>query len=82
MTTDKPLLTALSARIVAAYVRNNPVAATELPTVISTVYGALADTLTPPVTNTTEQKPAVPIRRAGAPDGKGSRGCGPQNQLL
>jgi predicted transcriptional regulator len=56
----------LTADVVAAYVRNNPLAANDLPGVISTVYASLTDlsgaAAAPPL------QPAVPIRRSVTPD--------------
>ncbi len=56
----------MTADVVAAYVRNNPLAANDLPGVISTVYASLTDVsggaaVPPP-------EPAVPIRRSVTPD--------------
>jgi predicted transcriptional regulator len=56
----------MTADVVAAYVRNNPLATNDLAGVISTVHASLTDVsggpATPPL------KPAVPIRRSVTPD--------------
>ena len=56
----------MTADVVAAYVRNNPLATNDLPGVINTVHASLSDlgrndSAEPP-------KPAVPIRRSVTPD--------------
>ena len=55
----------MTADVVAAYVRNNPLAANDLPGVISTVHASLTDVsrgaAAPPL------QPAVPIRRSVTP---------------
>ena len=56
----------MTADVVAAYVRNNPLATNDLPGVINTVHASLSDLgrnggAEPP-------KPAVPIRRSITPD--------------
>ncbi len=59
----------LAAEIVSAYVSNNPVPASELPTLIGQVHAALqgsgsnAETEAPP-----PQKPAVPVKKSVMPD--------------
>jgi predicted transcriptional regulator len=55
--------------VIASYLKKNPVAASELPNVIATVYGAF----TAPQTGTVEAvverpEPAVPIKRSVTPD--------------
>ena len=56
----------LTARIVAAYVSRNNVAATELPTVITTVLQSLKSLNQPqePVEATADLKPAIPIKKS------------------
>ncbi len=56
----------MTADVVAAYVRNNPLASNDLPGVISTIHASLTDinggVAAPPL------QPAVPIRRSVMPD--------------
>ena len=59
----------MSVEIVSAYVSNNPIAATQVPDVISTVYGALNSINGQTVSESAEaQKPAVSVRRSINPD--------------
>ena len=58
------LLIELTAEIVAAYVRNNSVAANDLPNVISQVHTALGSTTMPIEEILEKQKPAVTVRRS------------------
>ena len=58
------LLIELTAKIVAAYVRNNSVAANDLPNVISQVHAALGGTTMPVEEILEKQKPAVTVRRS------------------
>ncbi len=58
------LLIELTAEIVAAYVRNNSVAANDLPNVISQVHTALGGTTMPVEEILEKQKPAVTVRRS------------------
>ena len=59
------LLIELTAEIVAAYVGNNPVSTTDLPTLISSVHGALGGISgVAPAEAAEKQKPAVPVRRS------------------
>lgn len=55
----------LASDIVAAYVSNNPVMASELPTVIKNVHATLGSLSgTPAVDAPTDQKPAVPVKKS------------------
>lgn len=68
-TTDSEALVALTTDIVAAYVSNNTVVASELPAVISTVCEALiiaSSKSEQPLA--TELFPAVPIKKSVTPD--------------
>ncbi len=68
-TTDTNALIALTADIVAAYVSNNTVVASELPAIINTVGEALiiasGKSINPPKPDLT---PAVPIKKSVTPD--------------
>ncbi len=67
---DKSELKTLTADIVAAYVGNNPVPASNLPTLIAEVYQALSgtDQTTESEDEPVELKPAVSVRRSITPD--------------
>lgn len=58
----------LSAEIVAAYVSNNVVPASELPSLISDVVGAISATQSQPEAEKEAPKPAVSIRKSITPD--------------
>ena len=59
----------MSVEIVSAYVSNNSIAATQVPDVINTVYGALSSINGQPVSESAEtQKPAISVRRSVNPD--------------
>ena len=59
----------MSVEIVSAYVSNNSISATQVPDVISTVYGALTSINGQSVAESGEaQKPAVSVRRSVNPD--------------
>ena len=59
----------MSVEIVSAYVSNNSIAATQVPEVISTVYGALNSINGQTVNESAEsQKPAISVRRSINPD--------------
>jgi predicted transcriptional regulator len=59
----------MSVEIVSAYVSNNSIAATQVPDVINTVYGALNSINGQTVFESPEsQKPAVSVRRSVNPD--------------
>jgi predicted transcriptional regulator len=57
------------AKVVAAYVSNNPVPMAELPGLVRSVHGTLAGLLaTSPADAITTQKPAVPVRKSITPE--------------
>jgi predicted transcriptional regulator len=59
----------LSSSIVAAYVSNNPVPASELPAMIKSVHGMLVGIASAPNADApTAQKPAVAIRKSVTPE--------------
>ena len=60
---NKVVMIDLTAEIVAAYVSNNPVQSLELPGVIRSVHESLV-TLSSPVEEPEEQKPAVSVRKS------------------
>lgn len=61
-------LLGLTARIVAAHIYNNQVAADALPGLIQSVYRSLATVGAPEITPATASIPAVPIKRSVFPD--------------
>ena len=55
--------------VIASYLKKNPVAASDLPNVISTIYGAFTAPQSSPVEAVAERpEPAVPIKRSVTPD--------------
>ena len=59
------MLMELTSEVVSAYVSNNPLAATDLPGLISNVYTALQSTSGPAaIPESEKQKPAVSIRKS------------------
>jgi predicted transcriptional regulator len=66
---QKTAVIEMTADIVSAYVGNNSVSATELPTLIQSVHRALAGISTGgEVVEAAPKEPAVPIRRSITPD--------------
>ena len=58
----------MTADVVAAYVRNNPLATSDLPGIISTVHTSLADISRNGGAAAAPLQPAVPIRKSVTPD--------------
>jgi predicted transcriptional regulator len=58
----------MTAEVVAAYVRNNPLPATELSSIIHTVHGSLAAINGGDAPSAEPQRPAVSVRRSVQPD--------------
>lgn len=58
----------MTAEVVAAYVRNNPLPAAELSSIILTVHGSLAALDSGGASTAEPQRPAVSIRRSVQPD--------------
>jgi predicted transcriptional regulator len=68
-TLDREDMLRMAVDIVAAYVSNNQVATTQIPDVIQSVFGSLADLKGVPAEPKPEaQKPAVPVRKSVTPD--------------
>jgi predicted transcriptional regulator len=66
---DNTELLTLTADIAAAYVSNNTVSASDVPSVIQTIYRALASVGSAAAAPAPEpQKPAVPIKKSITPD--------------
>ncbi|MCZ8369063.1 MAG: MucR family transcriptional regulator [Porphyrobacter sp.] len=64
----KETLITLTSDIVAAHVSNNDVAVADLPSLITNVYGALANLGEVPVVEETKPQPAVAVRNSVKPD--------------
>jgi predicted transcriptional regulator len=64
----KETLITLTSDIVAAHVSNNDVAVTDLPSLITNVYGALANLGEPVVVEEVKPQPAVAVRNSIKPD--------------
>jgi predicted transcriptional regulator len=64
---DRGEFAALTSRVVAAYVANNPVPMSELPNIIRMVHTALRDAVQVPVPEP-NPTPAVAVKRSVAPD--------------
>ncbi len=58
----------MTAEVVAAYVRNNPLSAADLSAIIHTVHGSLAALDGAEASNVEPQRPAVAIRRSVQPE--------------
>ena len=70
---DNNELLTLTADIAAAYVSNNTVQASDVPSVIQTIYRALAGVGAAAAPMPEPQKPAVPIKKSITPDLLASR---------
>jgi len=68
--------------IVAAYVAKNAIPGSDLPNVLRTVYGKLADLGKPPVKPEPERAPAVPINRSVRPEFVVCLECGKKQKML
>ena len=66
---NKNAIVEMAVEIVSAYVAQNKLAAADLPSLISSVYGALGDLgATSPSIDAEPLKPAVPIKKSITPD--------------
>jgi predicted transcriptional regulator len=72
----------LTADIVSAHVSNNSVAAADIPTLILSVFGALAAAGKPVVEPETKPEPAVSIRSSVKPDAIACLECGRRMKML
>jgi predicted transcriptional regulator len=70
------------AEIVGAYLRRHQVAADQLPTLISTVYGALSGIENAPPEPAPNLTPAVPIRRSIGDDAITCLDCGKKAKMI
>jgi predicted transcriptional regulator len=58
----------LASNIVAAYVSNNPIPASDVPTMIKTIHGTLGGLADSSTGEATTQKPAIAVKRSITPD--------------
>ena len=65
---DREEIIRLTADVIAAYVSNNELAASDLPDLIRSVHGALGGGGAASLPAAEKQKPAVPIKRSVTPD--------------
>ena len=66
---NNEMLMELTAEVVAAYVSNNSLPVSDLPALISDVYGALGRTTAAPAAAPAEKpKPAVPVKKSVTDD--------------
>jgi predicted transcriptional regulator len=65
---DNSELLGFTTDIVSAHLSNNQVNTDEIPSLIKTVYGTLADIATDALSSTERPQPAVPIKRSVTPD--------------
>ncbi|MFD2232739.1 MucR family transcriptional regulator [Phaeospirillum tilakii] len=72
----------LTAKIVAAYLRNHPLATAELPELIRTVHTALQRTETPAPEPAERQQPMVSVRKSVTPDAIVCLECGKPQKML
>ncbi|BAE49728.1 MucR family transcriptional regulator [Paramagnetospirillum magneticum] len=73
---------ALTAKIVAAYLSSSTLAATEIPTLIKSVYSTLAATDNPASAPAERQQPAVSVKRSVTPDYIVCLECGDRQKVL
>lgn len=73
---------ALTTKIVAAYLGSNTLAATEIPSLIKSVYSTLVSTDTPATVQTEQQQPAVSVRRSVTPGHIVCLECGDHQKML
>lgn len=77
-----PDLVGLTASLVAAYLRGNPIPASELPEFIRTTYAALAAVLAPLALPAAPQQPAVSVKKSITPGAVICLECGDRLQML
>ena len=79
---DTESLVSLTADIVASYVANNPVPASELPNLISSVHKALVGTQAPAEAAAAEHTPVVSVKASIKPDHLVCLECGAKQKTL
>ena len=72
----------LTAKLVAAYVKSNPVAASEVPDLIRSTYSALAATTSLTSGLGEQQQPFVSVKKSITPDAIVCLECGKGQQML
>ena len=86
MAVEEPDIKGMTADIVASYVTGNQIPASELPSLISKVFGALAGVDAPPLVEAVTESPkkltAGQIRKSIAPDGITCFACGKSFKTL
>ncbi|PKU22946.1 MucR family transcriptional regulator [Telmatospirillum siberiense] len=75
-------LTALTAELVAAYLRGNIVAVSDVPILIESTYTALVNTTVQEPLPTEHQTPAVPMKKSVTPDAIICLDCGKRQKML
>lgn len=73
--------TALTAKIVTAYLGGNAVAVSDIPALIQTTYAALVNTASP-VSEPIERQPAVSVKKSVTPDAIICLECGRHQKML
>ena len=73
---------ALTTKIVAAYLGGNALAATEIPTLITSVYSTLAGADSPASAPTEQQQPAVSVKKSVTPGHIVCLECGDHQKML
>ncbi|WP_082700333.1 MucR family transcriptional regulator [Magnetospirillum sp. XM-1] len=73
---------ALTTKIVSAYLGSSTLAATEIPSLIKSVYSSLKATITPVAAPTVSQKPAVSIKRSVTEESVICLECGSHQKLM
>lgn len=68
MNEDKSHIIEMTSEIVAAFASNNSLAASDLPGLISAVYGALTGASEPEAAPAEQKTPAVPVKKSITPD--------------
>ena len=72
----------LAARLVAAYVRNNPVAVGDVAGLITSTYAALVGAASAPAGPVEIQQPAAPVKKSVTPDHLVCLECGKHQKML
>jgi predicted transcriptional regulator len=79
---DSPDLIGLTARLVAAYLRGNPMPTSELADFIRTTHAALTETQAPKAQPVAAQQPAVSVKKSITPGAMICLECGSRKQML
>jgi predicted transcriptional regulator len=79
---DSPDLIGLTASLVAAYLRGNPMPTSELADFIRTTHAALTETQAPQAQPVATQQPAVSVKKSITPGAMICLECGGRKQML